>query len=67
MGWTMNHSQRRFQINSRFWEQLNVGDEILIQIQEGYLGYDFVTEINSVAAVPNDQLKYVKEESNKIL
>jgi len=46
---TIKQSERRFEIKPNLWNNLKVGDTVLINLQKGYYEYDFVTEIKPTA------------------
>lgn len=41
----MIESESRFEIKPKLWNELNVGDKVLIKTQKGHFEYDFVIEI----------------------
>jgi len=45
----IRESERRFEIKPELWNELKVGDRVLIKLQKGYFEYDFVTEIKPTA------------------
>ncbi len=47
----INESQKRFEIKPDLWNQLRVGDKVLLKLQEGYLDYNFITEIKPTAKI----------------
>lgn len=45
----IRESERRFEIKPELWNELKVGDRVLIKLQKGYFEYDFVTDIKPTA------------------
>jgi len=45
----VNHSEKRFEIRRELWNELSVGDKVLLRLQNGYLNYEFVNEIKPTA------------------
>jgi len=45
---TIEGSDKRFELSPKQWKQIEEGDTVTLKTQTGYLGYDFVTELNKV-------------------
>lgn len=41
----IDNSEKRFEISERLWNQLNVGDAVLLELQKGYLDFTIVKKI----------------------
>jgi len=45
----INNSKKRFEIEQKLWNELNVGNRVLLRLQVGFFDYNFVTEIKPTA------------------
>ena len=45
----MRKSERRFEIKSKLWNELNAGNKVIVKSKKGHFEYEFVTEIKPTA------------------
>lgn len=50
----INNSEKRFKIKPLLWNQLNVGNKVVLKLQEGYLDYNYTTEIKQTSTLKSN-------------